>query len=433
MTGCSRTETKAPEPPPPSVTVAKPVTKEIVEWDSYTGRLEPIEFVEVRSRVGGYLQSTHFEDGQIVKKGDLLFEIDSRPFDAELKSMQATKTQAEAQLLQAEAGVAEAEAQQLQSNAAVELAGTRVKRARTLKTRDASSQDELDQREAEFDQANADQAASRAKVESAKAMIDAAKAAIESAEAGIEAAKLNLTYAKITAPITGRISSGFVDQGNLISGGTNASATLLTTITSVEPIYCTFDANEQEVLKYIRLAASGKRGSSRDVKNPVYLGLVDEQGYPHKGHMSFVDNRFDPATATMRARGVFPNENQVLFPGMFAKIRIPGSAPYQAVLIPDSAIGTDQSSQFVFVVVDGVIERRGVEVGPLIHGLRVIRKGLIGDEWMVTEGLLKSRPGLTVTMEKQSLEVLQDGLPDQYDPVPESEWLTPKIDHEGSK
>tara|TARA_A100001391_G_scaffold196459_1_gene175044 strand:+ start:250 stop:1575 length:1326 start_codon:yes stop_codon:yes gene_type:complete len=434
VVGCSRTAPQGAAPPPmPEVTVAKPIVKKIVEWDSYSGRLEPIEFVEVRSRVGGYLQSIHFEEGEIVNKGDLLFVIDPRPFDAELKSMEAAMSQANAQLLQAQAGVAEAEAQQLQTDAAVKLADTRLKRARTLMSRDATSQDELDQREAEFDQANANQAASHAKVNSAKAMIDAAQAAIESASAGLEAAKLNVTYSKIIAPITGRISSNFVDQGNLVSGGTSATATLLTTITSVEPIYCTFDVNEQEVLKYIRLAASGKRGSSREVRNPIYLGLVDEQGFPHQGHIDFVDNRFDPATATMRARGIFPNKNQVLFPGMFSRIRIPGSAPYEAVLIPDSAIGTDQASQFVFIVVDGLIERKQVELGPLVHGLRVVREGLSGDESLVIEGLLKARPELQVKVDQQEIEVIEDGLPDEYDPVPKEEWLSLQVDSEEAK
>ncbi len=434
MAGCSRKETKPADAPPlPEVTVAKPITKEIVEWDSYTGRLEPIAYVEIRSRVGGYLRSIHFDEGQIVQQGDLLFVIDPRPFEAELKSMEAAMSQAKAQLLQAQAGVAEAEAQQLLSDAAVKLADTRVKRVRTLMSREATSQDELDQREAEFLQAEANQEASGAKVNSAKAMIDAAQAAIESANAGVEAAQLNLTYTEIKAPVTGRISREYINKGNLVSGGTSATATLLTTITSVEPIYCTFDANEQEVLKYIRLAASGKRESSRDVKNPVYLGLDDEQGFQHQGHMDFVDNRFDPATATMRARGIFPNPNQVLLPGMFARIRIPGSAPYPAVLIPDSAIGTDQASQFVFVVVDGVIQRRAVKVGPLIHGLRVVREGLTGDESLVTEGLLKARPELEVRVDEQTIEVVEDGLPDQYDPVPEAEWLSTKIKSQEAK
>ncbi|TWT73073.1 efflux RND transporter periplasmic adaptor subunit [Allorhodopirellula solitaria] len=417
----------AAKPPPPQVTVAKPVVKQIVEWDSYTGRLEPIEFVEVRSRVGGYLQSIHFDEGEIVQKDDVLFLIDPRPFEAELKSMQAAVSQAESQLLRAEAGVAEAKAQQLQSTAAVELARTRVNRARTLMSRNATSQDELDQREAEILQANADQEASDALVESANAMIETAKAAIEAANAGVETAKLNLEYSKITAPITGRISREFVNEGNLISGGTTATATLLTTITSVQPIYCTFDANEQEVLKYIRLAALGKRGSSREVKNPAYLGLVDEPDFPHHGHMDFVDNRFDAATATMRARAVFPNNGQVLLPGMFARIRIPGSAPYEAVLIPDSAIGTDQSSQFVFIVLDGKIEQRTVEVGPLVHGLRVVRSGIEGNEDLVIEGLLKASEGLEVTTVEGTIDVLEDGLPDVYEPVPESQWISPQV------
>lgn len=432
VAGCNRTGAKdAPPPPPvPEVTVATPVVKQIVEWDSYSGRLDPIDFVEIRSRVGGYLQSIHFNEGEIVNEGDLLFVIDPRQFEAELKSMEAAMGQAKSELLQAQAGVAEAEAQQLQTDAAVKLAGTRVKRARTLMSRDATSQDEVDQREAEFEQANADQAASLAKVNSAKAMIDAAQSTIESANAGLEAASLNLTYTKITAPVTGRISREYINKGNLISGGMTSTATLLTTITSVAPVYCTFDANEQEVLKYIRLAASGKRESSRDVKNPVYLGLVDEKDFPHQGHMDFVDNRFDPATATMRARAIFSNENQVLLPGMFARVRIPGSAPYEAVLIPDSAIGTDQSTQFVFIVVDGAIERRAIQTGPLVHGLRVIREGLVGNESLVIEGLLKASPGAKVTVKEQTVVALDDGLPDEYTPVVEADWISAPVQRE---
>lgn len=432
LCGCDRPGSKDEPPPPvPEVTVATPIVKQIVEWDSYSGRLDPIEYVEVRSRVGGYLKSIHFDEGEIVNQGDLLFVIDPRPFEAELKSMEAAMSQAKAGLLQAQAGVAEAEAQQLQTDAAVKLANTRVKRARTLMSRDATSQDEVDQREAEFEQANADQAASLAKVNSAKAMIDAAQAAIESADAGLETARLNLTYSRITAPVTGRISREFITEGNLISAGMTATSPLLTTITSVAPIYCTFDSNEQEVLKYIRLAASGKRGSSRDVKNPIYLGLVDEQGFPHHGHMDFVDNRFDPATATMRARGIFKNESHVLLPGMFARIRIPGSAPYEAVLIPDSAVGTDQASLFVFIVVDGKIERRSVVTGPLVHGLRVVRSGLAGNESLVIEGLLKASPGDEVRVTEQTIEVLEDGLPDEYEPVPEADWISAPVQREG--
>ena len=209
---------------------------------------------------------------------------------------------------------------------------------------------------------------------------------------GVETAELNLDYTRILAPVTGRISRQHVTSGNLVSGGT-ATSTLLTTITSVDPIYCTFDANEQDVLKYTRLALAGKRESSRVAKNPVFLGLIDEAGFPHEG--TWISSIIDliPDTASMRARCVFHNDDRVLVPGMFARIRIPGSAAYDGVLIPDAAIGTDQSTQFVYIVANDVVERRAVTPGPMIDGLRVVRKGLTGNESVVIEGLLQARPG----------------------------------------
>ncbi|APZ93581.1 Efflux pump periplasmic linker BepF [Fuerstiella marisgermanici] len=420
--GCEKTDSAPPQMPPPTMTVAQPVRKQIVEWDAYTGRLEPVDFVEVRARVGGYLQSIHFDEGQIVNKGDLLFVIDARPFVAELNSAEAALSQSKSQLQQTKAKLLEAKAQQQQSAAQLQLAEARVKRARSLEGQNAIAPEELDQREAEFLQAQADVAASKAAASSAEAAIATAAAAVESAEAGVEAAQLNVDYTNIHAPITGRISREYANQGNLISGGT-AQSTLLTTITSVEPIYCTFDANEQQVLKYVRLAKSGARKSSREAKNPVFLGLVDETGFPHQGHMDFVDNRLDANTASMRARCIFPNEDQLLLAGMFARIRIPGSAGYEAVLIPDSAIGTDQSSQFVYIVVDGKIERRAITPGPIVDGLRVIRKGLTGDESLVIEGLLQARPEMEVKTKDGTIEVVEDGLPDDYQPLPPDEWI----------
>ncbi|MEQ9407991.1 MAG: efflux RND transporter periplasmic adaptor subunit [Fuerstiella sp.] len=405
------------------------MTKQIVEWDAYTGRLEAIDFVEIRARVSGYLQSIHFDEGQIVDDGDLLFVIDPRPFRAELSGAEAALSQSKSQLQQALAQLEQAKAEQQQSEAQMKLADQRVKRTRSLKAQNAVSDEELDQREAEYLQAAADVEASRAGISAAEAAIATATASIESAKSGVETAQLNLDYTHIRAPVTGRISRQYVTNGNLVSGGT-ATSTLLTTITSVEPIYCTFDANEREVLKYTRLAQAGERESSRVAKNPVYLGLVDESGFPHRGHMDFVDNRFDAATASMRARCVFPNKDQVLLPGMFARIRIPGSAAYEAVLIPDSAIGTDQSSQFVYVVIKDEIERRAVTPGPMVDGLRVIREGLTGDEALVIEGLLKARPGMKVKVSEGSIEVVEDGLPDHYEPVPREEWISPDPDPE---
>ncbi|MBA2115145.1 efflux RND transporter periplasmic adaptor subunit [Bremerella alba] len=429
--GCSSAPQGAVDRPPPTVTVSQPITKQIVEWDAYTGRLEPIEFVEIRARVSGYLQSIHFDEGQIVNQGDLLFVVDQRPFIAALNGAKATLGQAQAQMAQAKAQLDESRAQKKQAEAELNLAQARVNRTRTLRTSNAVAQDELDQREAEFTQAEADITASDAGIGLAEAGVATAQSAIHSAEAAIETAELDLSYTKIHAPVTGRISREYVTEGNLVSGGA-ATSSLLTTITSVSPIYCTFDVNEQQVLKYIRLALEGKRESSRSAKNPVYLGLADEKDFPHIGHMDFVDNRFDADTASIRVRCIFRNEDEVLVPGMFGRVRLPGSAAYQAVLIPDSAIGTDQASQYVYVVVDGKIERRSVDVGPMVDGLRVVRKGLDGSESLVIKGILLVRPEMAVNVENGEIEIREDGLPHDYTPLPQDQWISPGLSSIGA-
>ncbi|WP_231604625.1 efflux RND transporter periplasmic adaptor subunit [Crateriforma conspicua] len=423
--GCKPEEQTAGEMPPPTVTVAKPVVRPIVEWDAYTGRLEATDFVEIRARVGGYLESIHFDEGQIVNKGDLLFVIDPRPFKAELSRARAALQESESQLQQAKARLKEAQALKRQSDAQLSLASARVDRARSLKRQNAVSQEEVDQREAEFLQAEADVQGSEAGISSAEAAIATATASMESAKAGLETARLNLGYTQIHAPVTGRISSELVTEGNLVSGGTSTS-TLLTTITSVDPIHCTFDVHEQDVLKYVRLAQQGRRESSRVAKNPAYLSLIDEKGFPHRGHMDFVDNRFDTDTATLRARSIFRNESGTLVPGMFARVRIPGSASYKAILIPDSAIGTDQSSQFVYVVQDGIIDKRYIKTGPIADGLRVVREGLQGDEVLVLEGLLLVRDDTKVNVEEGAIQVVEDGLPDKSDPLTPDQWISPE-------
>ena len=422
--GCRRSELAAAPSSLPSVTVARPITKKLVEWDAYTGRMEAVHLVEVRARVDGYLQSVHFDEGQIVAKGDLLFVVDPRPFEAELNAGKAKLQQSLSQLQQAKAQLDVAKAKSLQSEVQLSLAEARFQRVQSLAARNAASQEELDLREAEYLQAKADKEGVKASVTSAEAAITTAEAEIEMSKAGVETAELNLQYTRVRAPVSGRISRQSVTEGNLIAGG-SASSSLLTTITSIQPIYCVFDSTEQDVLKYMRLAMSGDRESSRVAKNPVFLGLVDETGFPHRGHMDFVDNRFDVDTASMRARCVFPNDDQLLIPGMFAKIRIPGSASRDAVLIPDSAIGTDQSTQYVYIVVEGVIERRQIKPGPIVDGLRVVREGLQGDEWLVTEGLLKARPKMKVSTIEGTIEVVEDGLPDDYKPVPKDEWISP--------
>lgn len=427
IVGCKKTPPGKPPAMVQSVTVARPIVKKIVEWDAYSGRLEAIDFVEIRARVGGYLQSIHFDEGQVVEAGDLLFVIDPRPLQAELNAAEAKLRQSQSKAKQADAMLDEAKARAQQSKAQLELAELRYKRTQTLTQRSAASQEELDEREAELLQAKADVQGVLAGISSAEAAQATSKAEIEVAKAGVETAELNLQYTHVRAPVSGRTSRQYVTEGNLIAGGSSTSS-LLTTITSMQPIYCVFDANEQDVLKYSRLAKTGERESSRVAKNPVFLGLVDELGFPHHGHMDFVDNRFDAATASMRARCIFPNDDQILLPGMFARIRIPGSAARESVLIPDSAIGTDQSSQYVYVVVGDQIERRAVFTGPMVDGLRVIRKGLDGDETLVIEGLLQARPDLKVKTVEGKIELVEDGLPDDYQPVPQEDWLSPLPD-----
>jgi len=428
--GCGKNTDKDEEKKAPSVTVATPITKNIVEWDAYTGRMEAVNRVEVRARVDGILQSAHFDEGQVVEEDDLLFVIDPRPYKAEVNAAKARLQQSESRLKQANAMLDEAKARVSQSEAQLDLADLRFNRTKALIQRNATSQEEVDQREAEYLQAQADIEGSRAGISSADAAIVTAKAEIEAAKAGVETAGLNLQYTSIRAPIAGRISRNMITKGNLIAGG-SVTSSLLTTITSLDPIYCVFDATEQDVLKYSRLAQSGERESSRVAKNPVYLGLVDEDAFPHEGHMDFVDNSFDINTASLRARCVFTNKDKLLLPGMFARIRIPGSASYRAVLIPDSAIGTDQSSQYVYIVVDDKIQQRAVTLGPMVDGLRVIRSGLDGEETLVIEGLLRARPGENVTTDPDwpgMITAIEDGLPDEYEAVPPELWISPKPD-----
>ncbi|QGJ71550.1 Toluene efflux pump periplasmic linker protein TtgG [Planctomycetales bacterium 10988] len=427
ITGCQESKAAPESPveaPAVEVSVAKPVRTPIVEWDEYTGRFDAIDSVEVRSRVSGYLQSIHFEEGEEVKEGNLLIIIDPRPFVAELNGANAREKEANARLKESQAMLEQAKAEKAQADAQVSLAERQLKRAEQLEARDAISEEEIDVRSTAVLDAKAQQENAKAMIASAEAGIATANAAIETAKSDVETAKLNLNYTQIRAPITGLISRRYVTPGNLISGGSNES-TLLTTIVSMNPIHCYFDANEQAFLKYVRLSQQGKRQSSRDVKNPVYVSLIDEKGFPHKGHMDFVDNRIDPNTGTMRGRAILPNDDKVLVPGLFGKVRLPGSGRYEAVLIPDSSVGSDQSEKFVYTVNEKEeVERKTVALGPLVHGLRVIRDGLDGSEMLITRGLQRVFPGSKVTPIEESIEMeTEEGLPDDYQPVPKEEWL----------
>jgi len=406
--------------------VTTPIKKSIVEWDEYVGRFDAVDFVEVRARVSGYLQSIHFEEGQIVNEGDLLFIIDPRPFAAELNRAKAQVVEAKANLAQSTAKLAEARALKSKAEAGLYFQQTRLARSRKVLPTGAITQEEFDQQQSELLQAQAEVQGALAQIETSNAGIATANASLVTAEAAVAIAELNLEYTRVIAPIRGRVSRREVTEGNLISGGTSQS-TLLTTIALLDPIHCYFDADEQAFLKYARLAQEGKRQSSRDVKNPVYVALGDEKnGFRHKGHMDFVDNRLDPNTGTMRARAIFPNPDRFLTPGLFARLRLPGSGKYEAVLVPDSAIGTDQSEKFVFVVdSNNKVHRQLVEIGPMASGLRIIRKGIDGSERIVLRGLQRVRPGVEVVAAVEKIEAKSgDGLPDDYQPVPKEQWIS---------
>ena len=354
LAGCGK---RAPQAPlPPTVSVVQPVARDVVEWDEYIGRLESPETVEVRARVSGYLDKVHFKEGKEVKKGDLLFTIDPRPYQAEYDR-------------------ADAEHQRAVSQA--ELAKNDFERAKRLIATKAISEEDFDTKAKTY---------------------TAAQAAVMSAKATEDSAKLNLEFTEIHSPIDGRISRALVTQGNLISGGVSgAGASLLTTLVSLDPLYCYTDADERAILKYLQLRREGTRVSARDEPIPAEMALADETGFPHKGFIDFVDNRIDPNTGTMRARGVFANTDHGLSPGFFARIRIPGSGKYPALLIPDRALGSDQAQKFVYVVnAEKKVEFRPVTVGPIIDGLRVVKTGLKAGESIIVEGLLRVRPGVVV-------------------------------------
>jgi RND family efflux transporter MFP subunit len=427
LAGCASREAAPPggrgPAGPAEVTVARPLALATIDWDPYTGRLAPIEQVEVRARVNGYLVSHHFEEGQPVAQGQLLFVIDPRPYEATLAQARAAHEQAEARRREAEAKVREAEAHRTQVQARLELAQARLKRAQRLVPKGAVSEDELDEIVASEKQAEADGFAAAAEIESAKAAVNAASAVIATAEAAVTAAELDVGYCRITAPIAGRIGRRLVTEGNLVSGGQGSA--LLTTIVGTNPIHAYFDADEQALLKYIRLDQQNKRVLSRDAKNPVFMALVDEQGFPHEGYIDFVDNRVDAATGSIRARAIFPNDDESLVPGVFVRLQVPGSGAAERLLLPDAAISTDQSSKFVYVVDEAdVVRVRPVVTGELAKGLRVIAEGLDGTERVVIKGVQRCRPGQPV---KPVLEVLTPGpdlgLPDTYEPVPREKWL----------
>jgi multidrug efflux system membrane fusion protein len=357
--GCDQGPTQASPrkaQPLPAASVSQPAQREIVEWDEYTGRFDATETVEVRARVSGYLDEVKFTDGQQVKQGDVLFAIDPRPFQRALD-------QAKAELFAA--------------TTKVENANLDIVRGRPLLERKIISDKSFDDR---------------------MAVVKDAEAAVKVAEAKVKSAELDLSFATISAPISGRIGRTLVTAGNWVSAGSVSGATLLTTIVSQDPIYIYFDVSENNFIKYKRLAGRGVAAGAADVGAPVEVALPDERGrFPHNGKLDFLDNRLDQGTGTLRARAVLSNAAGLFSPGMFARVRVTGTPAYAALMVPDEAIGTDQTNKYVLIVKDdGTVERRNVVLGPRVEGLRVVREGLAGGDWVIVRGLQRARPGVKV-------------------------------------
>ena len=355
LSGCGD---KPPQPAAaaaPPVTVAQPVKRTVTDWDEFTGRFEAVEEVQIRARVGGFVTSVEFRDGDFVRAGDLLYVIDARPFEA-------VALQAEGQLSDA--------------RAKAELAKRELDRGLNLVQSSAVSEQVVDQR---------------------RQALQAAHAAETQAEGALKAAKLNIEFTHVMAPIAGRVSRHLVTPGNLVQGSEGAS-TLLTSIVSLDPIYIYFDVDEATYLRNNRLWFEGKRPSSRDTPNPVEVTLTGEAKPSHEGKMDFLDNRLDLSTGTLRSRAVIPNKDLSILPGQFGRVRLIGSAPYETLLLPDTAIATDQSRKIVFVVKDdNTVEAKPVTLGPLDEGLRVIREGLKAEDRVIVDGLQRARVGAKVS------------------------------------
>jgi RND family efflux transporter MFP subunit len=351
----------ANSPPPAAVTVAHPLQKSITEWDEYTGRFTPLETVEIRARVSGFIDSVHFHEGQIVKKDDLLFVIDQRPYQIAVEQAKADIERAQAKL---------------------DIATQDVNRATPLLQSQTLTEREFDTR---------------------KSLQRDAAGQLAAANAALKQAELNLEWTEVRAPIAGRISDKRVDAGNLITGG-QTGATLLSVIVSIDPIHFVFDGSEADFLHYLRLAAAGTRPSSRDAPNPVAVRLADETEFTHLGRMDFVDNAVNPKTGTIRGRAVFDNKDGFLTPGFFGRLRLFGGT-HDALLIPDGAIASDQASKIVFTVAeDGTVGTKRVELGPIIDGLRVVSSGLAPTDRIVIDGLPRARPGQKVTAEDGTIK-----------------------------
>jgi multidrug efflux system membrane fusion protein len=352
-TGCKKNA--APQQGPLPVNVVTVIEKEVNEWDEFTGRLEAVESVEIRPRVSGYITEVHIEAGAIIKKGDLLYVIDPRPYQADFDRAAAEFERMQAQL---------------------KLAQIELDRAKELRTKNTISASEFDQKAATY---------------------QGASAAAASAEAAKNSAALNLEFTQIKSPIDGRVSDARITLGNLVQPGAGPES-VLTTVVSVDPIYAKVDADENAILKYVKLSEEGKRVSARTAKIPAFVELGNETGFPHEGYIDFVDNRLDPGTGTVRARAVLKNWNpNLITPGFFVRVRVAGATAYRAALIPDKVISSEQGVKYVFVVkADNTLERRYFETGTMFDGKRIVKSGLKDSEKVVSTRLQLIQPGMPV-------------------------------------
>jgi RND family efflux transporter MFP subunit len=349
-----------PPPPPPAVTVAPVEQRELVEWDEFTGRTEPVESVEIRPRVSGYIQEVRFQSGQLVKKGDVLFVIDPRWHQAAFDRLEA-----EAEL----AGV-QSENAKREADRAAQLLATK-----------AISTEEGDARVARFQEA---------------------KAALLAAQAARDSAKLDLDYTQVRAPIDGRVSRALLTEGNYVSGEASATS-LLTTLVSVNPVYVYADIDEDSLLKFNGLAQAKKIETNGDGKIPIELQLADETDFPHHGYIESFDNRVDPNTGSILLRAVFSNDDGRIMPGLFARIRVPLSERYPALLVTERAIGTDQAQKYVLTVTTtNTVAYQAVTLGPAVDGKRIVRSGLRAGEEIIVNGIEHVRPGMPVTPQAEA-------------------------------
>ena len=363
LTACARPIAQQADPPPPTVTVAEVLSREITEWDELTGRLEAVNTVEIRPRVSGFISEAGFQEGALVRRGQLLFQIDARPFQTQVDRLAA---------------------ELIRARATVRRTSSELSRAERLAGENAMSLEERERRASAAEEA---------------------KAQVAAVEAALRAAELDLEFTRVTSPIDGRVGRAIVTEGNLVSSGPG-EATLLTTVVSLDPIYASFDADEQTFLRYGELARAGKRASARQSGVPIQMALASDQEFPRVGEMNFLDNQVDPSTGTIHGRAVFRNTDRSLTPGLFVRLRLVGSGSYRGLLIQDRAVGTDLDKRFVFVVDDTkTVRYRAVTLGPMVDGLRVVRSGLTPGEVVVVNGLQRVRPGVTIAPERVAMDL----------------------------